>query len=94
VQFAAALNSRDKLAIDHGFPEIGLFVPGSDIAGVVVEIGSGVSGRAIGRSPPAIWIVNAIKHSQEGSPLTNGRRHLRGGADEPCPNAGACSTRR
>jgi NADPH:quinone reductase-like Zn-dependent oxidoreductase len=43
---AVALNYRDRLAIDHGltmiFPESGPFVPGSDMAGTVVAIGSGV----------------------------------------------------
>jgi NADPH:quinone reductase-like Zn-dependent oxidoreductase len=44
---AVALNYRDRLAIDHGltmiFPGSGPFVPGSDMAGTVVAVGSGVN---------------------------------------------------
>src|SRR5882757_3450183 len=43
---AVALNYRDKLAIDQGvtmvFPENGPFVPGSDMAGVVIATGTEV----------------------------------------------------
>ncbi|MFG1963676.1 NAD(P)-dependent alcohol dehydrogenase [Nonomuraea sp. NPDC049028] len=49
---SVALNYRDRLAIDEGltmaFPDNGLFVPGSDMAGEVVAVGTGVDRFAPG----------------------------------------------
>jgi NADPH:quinone reductase-like Zn-dependent oxidoreductase len=47
------------------FPETGPFVPGCDMAGVVVDIGTGGSGRATGRSPPACRLAAAIQRTQQ-----------------------------
>ncbi|KAB2340655.1 NAD(P)-dependent alcohol dehydrogenase [Actinomadura rudentiformis] len=80
---AAALNFRDRLAIDDGltmvFPETGPFVPGSDMAGTVVAVGAAVERWQPGDRVISVSLPGWIDGSGPGDALLGGPEALGSG---------------